>query len=74
MLGSNALATFKLMENIVIDKGLSIAKHFHYAFDCLHLELQKRHFRLYRKWIHPYWDVKNKGKQIRWMINTNRYN
>jgi hypothetical protein len=61
------------MENVEMDICRSTSKHFHYAFDCLHLEFQNKHIKLYKKWIHHEWDVKNKGKQIRWMININRY-
>jgi hypothetical protein len=37
----NGLVLLKLMENVVMDIGPSTTKHFHYAFDCQHLELRK---------------------------------
>jgi hypothetical protein len=53
------------MENVEMDICISTSKHFHYAYDCLHMEFQKKHQILYKKWIHPEWDAKNKEKQIR---------
>ena len=61
------------MENIVIYMGLSSSKHFNYAFDFLQLVFRKKHIRLYKKYIHNLWDVKNKEKQIIKMIKINRY-
>ncbi len=59
------------MENVIMDMGHTNSKYFHNASDCQHLEFQKIFLDI--KWIHPQWDVKNNKKQIRWMININRY-
>ncbi len=39
--GRNGLGTLKLMENINVYLCPTTSKYFHYAFHCLHLELQQ---------------------------------
>ncbi len=59
------------MEQLKRNICRSDSKYFHYAFGCLHVELQRRNKILHIKRICQQLDVQDNEKQIIWMVNIN---